>query len=294
MLLIGSRALKKNTPDLLKREPKDLDFIGHYDEIQRFIKSSTNKITSYPDGPNKIIMKTKENIFELEIAWTGSSASLILNDPNSSVPNLWSCDCDIATNNTLYWLKKSHRFLKNSPHFIKTMDDLILLGQCKDVDTKNAPTWFKQRELEVYNYTHPKLNVSKDEFFKKEGYDVYNHDTLHLAVKRLEIPAYEFFKAGEVLCDRKLFEKADEHVRLLAVLEEAYVLALERSQIPFPGVWSLKKSFEHALMKICTSITSGFFRTYAYDNYYKVLGMYEDDYVVRFNKALEAGIVKKL
>ena len=43
-----------------------------------------------------------------------------------------------------------------------------------------------------------------------------------------------------------------------------------------------------ALMKVCTSITSGWFREYAWENYDKVLDLYnelgEDDYVQRFQR----------
>jgi len=46
--------------------------------------------------------------------------------------------------------------------------------------------------------------------------------------------------------------------------------------------------FEMALMKVCTSITSGWFREYAWENYQKVLDLYdslgEDDYVKRFEQ----------
>lgn len=43
-----------------------------------------------------------------------------------------------------------------------------------------------------------------------------------------------------------------------------------------------------ALEKVCTSITSGWFREYAYENYYEVVAMYhklgKNDYIKRFKE----------
>ena len=78
--------------------------------------------------------------------------------------------------------------------------------------------------------------------------------------------------------------------------EEACVLALERSMIPFDFKPNPHKSFATALEKVATSITSGFFREYAYRNYHAVLNLYNasgrDQYVAKFLKALEAGKIE--
>ncbi len=115
-------------------------------------------------------------------------------------------------------------------------------------------------------------------------------------MQTLNKPAYEFFKrpGSEVMCDRSLFDSSPEKVKLAAVLEESQVLALERSQIPFKNKWSPEKSFIFALQKVCTSITSGWFREYAWRNYDNVLKMYDPNYVNRFWEAVKNGIVKKL
>jgi len=139
------------------------------------------------------------------------------------------------------------------------------------------------------------LNVKKQDFFNKDDIDyVYDHDSIHWAIKHMNRPAYEFFKAdaAEVMCSRDLFEAQPENVKLNAVLEEAYVLALERSQIPFQGEITPERSFKVALMKVCTSITSGWFREFAWENYYQVLARYSDDYVDRFWTGVQSGVVK--
>jgi hypothetical protein len=121
---------------------------------------------------------------------------------------------------------------------------------------------------------------------------LYDHDTIHLSVKHLDRPAYTYFKPdqNEVFCDRGMFEACDEQTRLYAVLEESYVLALERSQIPFPNM-PRKQSFDMALEKVCTSITSGWFREFSWENYDKVQALYNDNYVDRLYQGVESGLV---
>jgi hypothetical protein len=153
----------------------------------------------------------------------------------------------------------------------------------------------KLREAESYNYAHPKLNVSSKDFFNGDGVNyVYDHDSIHEAVACGTRPAYKWYMkdGSEVMTSKEKFLACNEEVRLYGVYEESCVLALERSQIPHglgkEGGPSARWSFEMALMKVCTSITSGWFREYAWENYQKVLDLYnelgENDYIERFNK----------
>jgi hypothetical protein len=225
----------------------------------------------------------------------------------------------IPTIDQLYTLKLSHRYLKNSPHFLKTLDDVEYF---RSIGAKVFDEgWLKRREAETYTYKHPKLNVMKGDFFKGDGVEyVYDHDDIHKQVAQLThveiydlsqsqwrgyfppeyraynpIPAYELYKqpGEEVKCSKLRFFSLPEHVRLYGVLEEAYVLALERSQIPFRGKVDPRRSFDIALMKVCTSSTSGWFREFAWENFRKVEGMYSADYVDRFWAAVDAGRVRK-
>lgn len=123
---------------------------------------------------------------------------------------------------------------------------------------------------------------------------VYDHDSIHDAMKHLRYPAYQYYKpaVAEVFCSQEMFNKQHIDVRLYGVLEEALVLALERSQIPFNYEPDPKKSFDIALNKVCTSITSGWFREFAWEHYDRVQEMYNSNYVDRFKKALADGIIK--
>ncbi len=172
-------------------------------------------------------------------------------------------------------LKMSHRYLKNSPHFKKTILDIQALKKAGVTLPDFAKDWLPIREKETYDYGHPKLNQSKQSFFKDDFY-VYDHDTLHLAVALYNKPAYEYFKpdTNEVNVSKKLFFAQHQEIKLASVYEESCVLALERHQIPNNFAPNPRKSFEMALEKVCTSITSGWWREFAHDNYFSVLELY--------------------
>ena len=128
---------------------------------------------------------------------------------------------------------------------------------------------------------------------------VYDHDSIHLTVaikskwdsfSNKPVPAYTLYMqdGAAVMTDKQKFFAVPAHVRLYGVYEEACVLALERSQIPYDFQPDARWSFEMALMKVCTSITSGWFRGWAYDHYDDVMALYESlgesDYVERFQR----------
>ena len=112
-------------------------------------------------------------------------------------------------------------------------------------------------------------------------------------MKHLERPAYEYFKpdTAEVMTSKEMFFKCDKAIQLYAALEEVMVLSIERSIHPFPDVdW--RWAFNMAHMKLSTSISSGWFREFVWENYDVVQSMYSEEYVNKFYRALEAGQIK--
>jgi hypothetical protein len=75
------------------------------------------------------------------------------------------------------------------------------------------------------------------------------------------------------------------------------VIALERRIIPMLNgcgeVVTSKKAFEWSLMRICTTLCSGWFRQFATDNYVKILEYYNPNYVQKFLKSESEGLIKK-
>lgn len=300
MVIIGSEALNINL-HYPYRKAVDLDFICTYDEFEKAlkdIKAESEVQAVYPenDGKKMIVLAKGGQPREYEIAWPGSTAEGLLNIIKEDRETSTFVGRTVPSLDVLYMLKMSHRYKKDSPHFKKTMDDILFL---RGVGAKIRPEWqewFKAREKETYNYKHPKLKTSKGEFFDKSHGIIYkyNHDDIHESVKHLERPAYIYYKPEneEVMCSKEMFFAVDESVRLFGGVEEAMVLSIERSQVPFPGAWSPKKSFDYALSKICTSITSGFFREFCWENYYKIQSLYSPGYLDKFWDDVDSGIVR--
>jgi hypothetical protein len=308
IVLIGSTALNYhlNLQKIPGRIPKDIDFIAEVSDLQNICKNADNAVPF--DGGKKFLIKKlvlgQHLIYEAELALKDSTAAQVISNIKSADDDSWALGyyhwdgfdipCIIPSIHLLYELKLSHRYKKNSVHFLKTMRDIQLLRKL-GAEIKH-PEFLKAREKETYTYAHPKLKTSKVNFFKENGNVryVYDHDSVHLAMKHLDKPAYEYFKENkeEVFTSKNLFDSLPHKIKLYAVLEESYVLALERSQIPYPGKLSPQESFEIALMKVCTSITSGWFREFAWENYDEVMKLFQPTYVEHFQRALERGIVK--
>lgn len=283
MLIIGSYALKYHID--IERECADKDIIGTFDELQNFKHLARRSIEqSYPLSEKKWILVLDDPlIIEWEIAWDGSSGKDLLDYRDAKGVT------DVAKLPDLLALKLSHRFLKNSPHFLKTMSDIQLMRKHGVTLSDWHKEWIRKREDETYTYKHPKLNKKKNEFFTDNVPYIYDHDDIHRVVALGDHPAYMSYQSEEVMCDKHKWDECPLSIKLAGVYEEACVLALERSIIPFKT--DPHKAFLIALEKICTSITSGWFREFAWENYHQVASMYSDEFVSKFNDALQKGLI---
>ena len=285
--VIGSHAINRQLfkkIGKLYRKPVDLDLLCTIENAERFATENFTKVTEKYLSPKggKMVIKglngkhPHSNITEIELVGRYETAQelydLIINDPETIIEGEFA----YASLDECYMLKMSQRYLKNNPHFIKTMRDILNMRKMGATIQKKHKKFLKERERVTYWYKHPKLNKDKMEFFNGDGVTyLYDHDAIHESVKRDVAPAYTFFQSenAEVMCDMKKFFELPEQVRLNAVYEESCVLALERSIIPFGTPY--ERAFAMALEKVCTSITSGKFRAYAYSNYYAVREMYD-------------------
>lgn len=274
MLLIGSQAMQKVIPNI-GREPSDFDYICT--EVEWDMTSEEHLLTArlIERSGNKGHIRTEDGIhLEFDIAQSGDSNEMIMNLHGYDVLGEASAKLDV-----LLLLKLSHRYRKNSPHFLKTMYDIHILRRAGAVITPELEPILKLREKETYTYAHPKLNVSKKEFFNGDDVPyIYDHDSIHEVVAFLGRPAYTFYMTDgeQVKASMDKFFEQEKSIQLLGVLEESMVLAAERSQIPNDFVLSPRLSFNMALEKVCTSITSGRFREFAWENYYIVQKMYDE------------------
>ena len=159
----------------------------------------------------------------------------------------------------------------------------------------------KRRRSDMDNVKHlvgnPKIEFidcniddpkSVDGVFQSRKFDKCFHLAAQSFVQQSwNSPAYAYFKPedNDVLCDKDMFFACSEEIRLAAGYEETCVLALERSQIPHPHS-DPRASFLLALEKLSTSISSGFFREYVWENYDAIARMYDPMYVEKFKQAV--------
>jgi len=294
MILIGSKAIKYHVPEW--REPQDTDLVGTYEEAEEYQKKHRPKVCYPISSGDSIYMKFADGeITEVEVAWTGSRAEKLIEFVKNDWDTIEHEGMLIPSLDFLYLLKCSHKYKKDSPHFLKTLRDIQALEKLGCELRPSYMDFFKQREKDTYDNVLPKLNQSKQDFFDNSA-SIYTleHDDIHLAVKHLDKPAYEYFKPDdtEVFTSKSMFFTLPKEIQLYAALEEMYVLSLERSIHPFPDV-NRKWAFDMAQMKLSTSISSGWFRKFCYDHYDEIQALYDESYVNKFYEALSNGYIKK-
>lgn len=303
MILVGSGAFKVRAPNILGRDPKDFDFVCTEMEMNDFLwENSNHEKIELPRGKltavwNKHAYMVDGTPVEFEIVEDGSTAQefrrLVLDDKDTIETSFGL----IPSLDMLFTIKESHKYLKDSPHFWKNAMDWHKMRAIGANVRPEWNDWLARRKKETYHYRHPRLKAMKgqDFFDPDQGVNyIWMHDDVHKAISILDNPAYSYYlKDGEeVDCDKEKFFSLPEEFRLNGVIEEACVLAIERSLVPFPGKVEPKRAWMFALSKVCTSITSGWFRRFSYENLFKIAKMYPEGYWEKFQSAVEQGLVR--
>jgi len=305
MILLGSRALAFRLGDGFWRKPIDFDFLGNQIEFDQWLEKNKEKIkpTELYKIPefNKWIVKSEHNPpIEFEIVKPGTSNEMLIdlvsNDPETMETKDFGL---IPSLNAIFAIKDSHKYKKfntDSQSFWKHTIDWHQMKRM-NIDIKTEYKEFHSlREKETYALQkHPKLNSDKESFFKDDGIQyVYDHDSIHCSVAPNGIPAYTFYSKDDqpVFSDKNKFFSQPREIQLAGVIQEAAVLAIERSKIPFGDTWSDKQAWLFSLSKICTSITSGWFREFAYENIFDVIRLYPENYWIKFQQDIKNGLVK--
>lgn len=285
-IIIGSRALPK---ELRTREPLDHDYIATPQALESDFLANGKWDVAYPADENHYILKNHKKglILDVEIAWPGSTGEGLMTLTKAH---------PIKPEELVLMLKLSHRF-KASPHFQKTMQDIKWLRYHGVTVPEFYQTWLKWRTKETLAYhKHPVLDQKSKEFFTDNVPYVYVHDTIHLAMARVHLhPAYKDFQqdGAEVKVSKDKWLALPEVRKMDSVLEESYVLALERHQIPNNFRPDPDKSFRIALEKVCTTISSGWWREWAWEHYDDAIRLYNRDYVKIFQRGIAEGVVVK-
>ena len=137
----------------------------------------------------------------------------------------------------------------------------------------------------------PKLvGVTKEKFFDDKVVKFVPHDDIHQMMAYKELPMYRYMQKDPNLveCSKELWDQFPIRDKIMAVLEECYVIALERHIIPQiftgePGMGSQTALF-WALKRVCTTLCSGWFRDFATNNYIDITSNFDYGYVDGFLK----------
>ena len=305
MLVVGSKALNYHFPEF-QREVKDIDIIGTTDDIKYLIKTL---------NPEKVLdnhnITTLLNIQNPNEFFNTKNVEVLNSDNSEALTEYVKYETNVnlggglryASPEVLLSLKKSH--IHFPIKFQKHIKDYnLLLDFLKEDKLANITKInFKETELRFGKLKTPSLKKSTRKFFdQSEGYlkYFYVHDDIHQVMAHYDRPIYEDMQttSESAWCQKELWDNFSFEKKAKCVLEEAYVIALERKIIPMlngvSDVVSSKKALEWSLMRICTTLCSGWFRQFAADNYSRICEYVNHQYVQKFLEAEQMGKIKKI
>jgi len=143
--------------------------------------------------------------------------------------------------------------------------------------------------LEQYPQVKPNLNQLNEDFFDDAVTKKYNHDYLHELFAYEVKPLYTKLQTDptKAWCHEYLWNELSYTQKLQCVAEETMVIATERFLVPKNWEYNSKLAYMKALKKVCTTLCSGWFRSFAIDNYPEVLSLYNPDKFSRVKSILE-------
>lgn len=306
MIVIGSTALEigfEDTGMVLGRKPVDLDLMGWQWEINDFIANRNVKITKKTTDKTVGTIDSRHVEFEiLNHSFSGQLCFEYLQKYKTPKrEKFYNVDMAVAPLEVMYSIKKSHRHFprnwkKHIVDFLKM--DVYLNG----IDVLDRITAVREEETKKrVGLKTPSLNKNAKDFFDDNVSNrTFVHDDIHKVMAHFDKPMYEYIKVDPnlVKCSREKFEALSFTQKMCCVLEEAYVIALERAIIPmiFCGgpITTADDAFDWAIMRICTNLTSGWFREFATMRYLDIMNYRNENYVDKFLNAVDNGTIKRI
>jgi hypothetical protein len=187
-------------------------------------------------------------------------------------------------------IKRSHLwrnlgFGKHITHYHKLLKDFHDFDQ-QDMEVLN-------RRIEatkiMFPQGNPSLKQSKEDFFDDYVTKKYDHDYIHELAAFENEPIYVKLLSNteSVWCDVGKWDMLTFSQKCMAVCEETMVIAIERFIVPNDWKYPPKKAYFQALEKVCTTLTSGWFRDFAIDNYPMIVDMFDENRVMGIRYKLE-------
>ena len=169
----------------------------------------------------------------------------------------------------LYTLKISHSI--RPINFGKHLRDICFL---KEKGHKIIPVLLN-RLLQYWNLVHgprhlPNFDQPNEEFFKDNVQRKVNHDELHELVKFGNRPLFESIKFDKTkaMVEEELFDKLSNSDKINLVLEEAFVIALERYVISKNCPYKI--AFQNAMRDLITRLFPDWLALWSLDNYQEI------------------------
>lgn len=304
MLVIGSKAMRMQGVYVV-RKPADIDIIGTQAELDDLQAGGFDVVSG-----RAFRMKGYDEIIDFELATPGSSAEAYLARVDHNRPTITSMfgrTMDVATPEILYSLKRSHRHMPKAWHkHIRDYHQLkAIMANWPDIDEIHAYDRLhlitELREREYMALKTPSLKKTAAEFFDdKVSNKVFVHDQIHEVMAIWPRPMYERIRKSPdtVDCSKAKWDELSIGDKVDCVLEEAYVIALERAVIPmmFSGGPRVDptKALNWAIMRICTTLCSGWFRDFATEHYLYIEAAMNLGYHFKFFDAVDAGRIKRI
>lgn len=264
-LICGSKALRHWLGDKHWRIISDTDTIGYF--VDADLKGYVE------EAPNFLYTNFKEKKEFINVSLCEPLRKLMERNVDDTYLDLRSC-LIMKNAHKHFYLGKYRKSFKHLLDYSNLLEYIQLTEEEKQISYEYRK-WLIEY---VYNSDprllhFPKLNKTKDQFFNDNVTYYVDHDLIHEKVAIEDKPAYTKCLTGEVMFSNKLFNQLDYQSKINMVLEESFVLALERCLIPmFKGETYLpaitpEEAFKYSLTRVSTNISSGAFRSFAADNF---------------------------
>lgn len=272
-LICGSKALRHWLGDKHWRIISDTDVLGYF--VDADLKGYVE------EAPNFLYTNFKEKKEFINVSLCEPLRKLMERNVDDTYLDLRSC-LIMKNAHKHFYLGKYRKSFKHLLDYSNLLEHIQLTEEEKQISYEYRK-WLIEY---VYNNDSrllhfPKLNKTKDQFFNDNVTYYVDHDLIHEKVAIGDKPAYTYCLTGEVMFSNKLFNNLEFDKKVHMVLEESFVLALERALIPmFKGETYLPavtpdEAFKYALVRVATNITSGDFRDFAADNFQAIYNIYK-------------------
>lgn len=184
----------------------------------------------------------------------------------------------IASLGTLALIKRSHlwRDYKWNKHITQYHKHLMKQPFSYPIELLNERIKLTK---EAYPQGQPSLMKPNEDFFDDAVEKVYDHDSIHELAAFYEEPLYLRLKLdfSSAWCVKDLWDLLSHEDQLKCVAEETYVIATERFLVRKNWDWPYKLAYFEALKKVCTTLTSGYFRDKAIDYYPEIVSLFDTE-----------------